>query len=204
VSAAGMCSVASPMALGAGRGGRRWPGGLGRGDRPFPRSPLVGGGPPVSGHAAHRWGVGWLGAGLVLGVDGDADDLAAVVDVEHHGVGGAGPVDAVRRPLASPRNPEVVVPAWSLKLMPTICPWSLITKGKVTWAPGTEKVVNRPRSSRNPTGAVGSPVRPVIWPRLLIPVAAPSGGSGSVPVPTHRRGSGRRCPGTRPRSGRGR
>jgi hypothetical protein len=34
------------------------------------------------------------------------------------------------------------------------------------------KVVNRPRSNRNPTLAAKGPVPPVIWPRLLIPVTA--------------------------------
>jgi hypothetical protein len=57
------------------------------------RGYVVGGGPPVSGHPTHRR----RGGGRALrrlGDRGVADDLAAVVDVEQRGAGGAGPVES--------------------------------------------------------------------------------------------------------------
>jgi EamA-like transporter family len=80
-----------------------------------------------------------------VGNGGEPDELAAVLDVEGRGAGGAGPVDRGQAPPGITKEPRdrrgggraADAVAHDLALV-------VDAQGKVTWAPGTEKVVNRP------------------------------------------------------------
>ena len=93
-----------------------------------------------------------------FGVLVDADDLAAVVDVERRSIGRAREVDRGEVTLDALVQQEAVdlSQAGSLAAEPTIWPRSLMPPGSVNRTPGASNVVKSPPLSRNPCNAVGN------------------------------------------------
>ena len=114
-------------------------------------------------------GGGSVGGGLVRGDDGD---LAAVVDVEGRGADGAGPVDRgeaapwhrAGTPRPSGRWRTAEAEAHDLALV-------VDAEGKGGLGAGDPEGGEPAPVQHEPDRASAGPACPVIWPRLLIPLA---------------------------------